>query len=435
MSSAFENRLFEDPVLNVIHLLNSVAQENPQAISLASGRPDDEQCDPALIDKGLARYRQHISSTGHSFATLLCQYGKTSGIINEIIATYLQVDEGINVLNPDNIVMCMGFQEACVLTLFSIFEGGGILLVPDPVFSGITGIAKLLGIKIAPVPMATFLDPDALRKVAENLESRGEKIKALYAIPDFSNPTADTLSYRSSQAMLSLATEMDFFILEDTAYSYFRYEGEKIPSMKSIDSSRVFLLGSFSKSIFPGLRMGYVLAPEGPGVRPFSARLCKAKSLVTVNTPALCQAVVAGLLIDNHYSLKGLNHSRVSSYTRKRDHMIECLEQAFTLNGSTQGAVTWNRPAGGFFINIHLPFVFGYSEMCECAKNFKVIVFPTSLFSLTNEAAHQARLSFSNATAPEVEQAIDRFKAYVEFKMRWKRPAQAPVASKTPVAT
>ncbi|WHS58831.1 PLP-dependent aminotransferase family protein [Pseudomonas sp. G2-4] len=417
MSSAFENTIFEDPILNVIHLLNSIAQENPEAISLASGRPDDEQCDPALIDKGLTRYQQHVASAEQSLATLLCQYGKTAGIINDILADYLQVDEGIKVLNPESIVVCMGFQEACTLTLLSIFEGGGILLVPDPVFSGITGIAKLLRIKILPVPMAIFLNPTALRKVAEDLESRGEKIKALYAIADFSNPTADSLSYHDRRAMLRLAKEMDFFILEDTAYSYFRYEGEKIPSMKSINSSRVFLLGSFSKSIFPGLRMGYVVAPEGDGVMPFSTRLCKAKSLVTVNTPALCQAVVAGLLIENHYSLKGLNQPRVLSYTDKRDHMIKCLERQFQLKADARRAIAWNHPAGGFFINVHLPFVFGYSEMCECASDFKVIVFPTSLFSLTNDAVTQVRLSFSNATASEVTQAIDRFRAYVEFKM------------------
>mgnify|MGYP003575465520 CR=1 FL=1 len=418
VSSAVENTIFEDPILNVIHLLNSIAQENPEAISLASGRPDDQQCDPSLIDRGLAQYKLHVAGTGQSLATLLCQYGKTSGTINEIIATYLQVDEGISVSNPESIVVCLGFQEACTLTLLSIFDGGGVLLVPDPVFSGVTGIAKLLGIKIVPVPMAAFLDPIALRRIVEELESRGEKTKALYAVPDFSNPTADSLSYPARTAMLSLADEKNFFILEDTAYRYFRYEGDAIASMKSIDNSRVFLLGSFAKSIFPGLRMGYVVAPQGPGVMSFSTRLCKAKSLITVNTPALCQAVVAGLLIENNYSLKGLNQPRVLSYAKNRDHMLECLEREFPLKGGAQRTVSWNHPAGGFFINLQLPFAFGHSEMRECAQQFKVIVFPTNLFSLTNEAANQVRLSFSNATAPEVTQAIGRFRAYVESRLQ-----------------
>ncbi len=418
LSIAFEKTIFEDPTLNVIHLLNSISNENPEAISLASGRPDDEQCDHALIDKGLASYARYIADTKHSLATLLCQYGKTAGIINEIIAEYLQVDEGIKIFNPDSIVVCMGFQEAATLTLLAIFEGGGVLLVPDPVFSGITGIAKLLRIKIVPVPMDTFLDPSALRKVAKELESRGEKIKALYAISDFSNPTADSLSYEDRKAMLSLANEFDFLILEDNAYSYFRYEGDKIPSMKSIDSSRVFLLGSFAKSIFPGLRMGYLVAPEGAGVMSFSSRLCKAKSLITVNTPALCQAVVGGLLIENNYSLKNLNQPRVLSYTKKRNCMIECLEREFPFKTNSRRTVTWNHPTGGFFINLQLPFTFEYSEMCECARNFKVIVFPTSLFSLTNEAVTQVRLSFSNATESEIQQAIGRLRAYIEFRMQ-----------------
>ncbi|WP_260963314.1 aminotransferase-like domain-containing protein [Pseudomonas citri] len=418
MSSAVENTIFEDPTLNVIHLLNSIAQENPQALSLASGRPDDEHCDPALIDLGLARYRQHIANTGHSLETLLCQYGKTSGIINEIIATHLQMDEEVHVCNPESVVVCMGFQEACTLALLSIFEGSGVLLVPDPVFCGITGIAKLLGIKTVPVPMADFLDPVALRKIIEALESKGEKTRAVYAIPDFSNPTADSLSYHDRKTMLSLAHEKNFFILEDTAYRYFRYEGEDIASMKAIDSSRVFLLGSFAKSIFPGLRMGYVVAPEGTGVMPFGPRLCKAKSLITVNTPALCQAVVAGLLLENHYSLKGLNQPRALSYAKKRNHMLECLERAFPLGADARRAVNWNQPAGGFFINVQLPFVFGYCEMRECAEQFKVIVFPTTLFSLTNEAAGQVRLSFSNATTSQITQAIDSFRRYVEFRLQ-----------------
>ncbi|WP_339521595.1 aminotransferase-like domain-containing protein [Pseudomonas sp. EL_65y_Pfl2_R96] len=418
MSSAFEKTIFEDPTLNVIHLLNSISNENPEAISLASGRPDDEQCDPSLIDKGLASYIRYVADTEQSVATLLCQYGKTAGIINEIIAEHLQRDEGIKILNPESIVVCMGFQEAATLTLLSIFEEGGILLVPDPVFSGITGIAKLLKIKIVPVPMNTFLDPSALRKVAEDLEARGENIKALYAISDFSNPTGDSLSYEDRKALLALANEKNFFILEDNAYSYFRYEGDKIPSMKSIDNRRVFLLGSFSKSIFPGLRMGYLVAPEGAGVMSFSSRLCKAKSLITVNTPALCQAVVGGLLIKNNYSLKALNQPRVLSYTKKRNCMIDCLEREFPLKADSRKNVTWNHPAGGFFINVQLPFSFEYFEMCECAKHFKVIVFPTSLFSLTNEAVTQVRLSFSNATESEIKQAIGRLRAYIEFRMQ-----------------
>ncbi len=146
--------------------------------------------------------------------------------------------------------------------------------------------------------------------------------------------------------MLSLASEKNFFILEDTAYRYFRYEGDAIASMKSIDSSRVFLLGSFAKSIFPGVRMGYVVPPQGPGVMSFSTKLCKAKSLLTVNTPALCQAVVAGLLIENDYSLKGLNQPRVLSYTNKRNHMLECLEREFPPKVGGQRTVSWNHPAG-----------------------------------------------------------------------------------------
>lgn len=97
--------------------------------------------------------------------------------------------------------------------------------------------------------------------------------------------------------------------------------------------------------------------------------------------------------------------------------MLECLEREFPLKADAQRAVSWNHPTGGFFINVQLPFVFGYFEMRECARLFKVIVFPTTLFSLMNEATTQVRLSFSNATTSQITQAIGRFRAYVEFRL------------------
>ncbi|MBV6664083.1 PLP-dependent aminotransferase family protein [Pseudomonas yamanorum] len=418
MTIALEPSAFDDPVLNVINLLNSLSSAHPEAISLASGRPDDELCDPALIYKGLASYERYVTNAEQSLSIRLCQYGKTSGIINEILAEHLRVDEEIVVSNVENIVVCMGFQEAATLALLSIFDNGGVLLVPDPVFSGITGIAKLLRVKTVPVPMADFLDSETLSDVVDAIESSGEKVKALYAISDFSNPTADSLSFEGRKALVALARARNFLILEDNAYRYFRYEGARIPLMKSIESSRVVLMGSFAKSIFPGLRMGYLMGPEDIEATSLSTKICKAKSLITVNTSALCQAVVGGLLIENDYSLKALNEPKTLSYLNKRNWMIRCLEEHFPLNANGQRAIIWNAPEGGFFINVQLPIRFGYSEMQECAAQFKVIVFPTSFFSLMGTGIDQVRLSFSSATASDIPLAIGRLKAYIELKMQ-----------------
>lgn len=418
MFIAFERSAFDDPILNVINLLNSLSSAHPDAISLASGRPDDGLCDPALIYKGLASYERYVSTTEQPLSIRLCQYGKTSGIINEILAKHMRVDEGVVVSNVENIVVCMGFQEAATLVLLSIFDQGGVLLVPDPVFSGITGIAKLLKIKIVPVSMADFLDSDALSDVIDSVEFSGEKVKGVYAISDFSNPTADSLSLEGRKALVALARSRDFLILEDNAYRYFRYEGDRVPLMKSIDSSRVILMGSFAKSIFPGLRMGYLIGPEDVEVTSLSTKICKAKSLVTVNTSALCQAVVGGILIENDYSLKILNEPKAMFYLKKRNSMIRCLEEHFPLNANGQRAVSWNDPEGGFFINVQLPISFGYSEMQECASQFKVIVFPTSFFSLVEAGVDQVRLSFSSVTISDIHLAIGRLKAYVEWKIQ-----------------
>ena len=105
MSIALERSAFDDPVLNVINLLNSLSSAHPDAISLASGRPDDELCDPALIYKGLASYARYVTQAEQSLSIRLCQYGKTSGIINEILAEHMRVDEEIVVSNVENIVV------------------------------------------------------------------------------------------------------------------------------------------------------------------------------------------------------------------------------------------------------------------------------------------------------------------------------------------
>ena len=412
MSTISESSVFDEPVLNVIHLLNSLTGEHPQAISLASGRPDDEQCDPALIERGLASYTRYLDQPA-SVATLLCQYSATAGIINELLAEHMRVDEGLCPVDPDCLVVCQGFQEAVTLALLALFDKGGVLLVPDPVFSGITGIAKLLKIEVVAVPMATFLDPRALRHFISTVQCQGRKVRAIYAIPDFSNPTADSLSFDARQAMLDIARACDFYVLEDNAYRYFRYEGDRLPAMKALDSERVFYLGSFAKSIFPGLRMGYVVAPQGVHAPEWTARLCKSKSLVSVHTPALCQAVVGGLLLDNQFSLVQLNAARVAAYARKRDYMLECLAQAF----ADQPGVSWNRPAGGFFINLKLPFEFTQAQMKECAIAFRVIVFPVALFSLLGHGTREVRLSFSNVSLEQIRVAIERFGAYVDTQL------------------
>lgn len=416
MPTPLKSSAFNDPTLNVINLLNSLSGMHPDAISLASGRPDDKLCDSSLIYKGLASYKSYTTRTKQPLSTRLCQYGKTSGIVNEIIAEHLRVDEEIVISDCENIVVCMGFQEAATLAILSIFDEGGVLVVPDPVFSGITGIAKLLRVKTVSIPMTNFLDSNALYDAIDSIESSGEKVKALYVISDFSNPTGDSISFEGRKRLVTLAKEKDFVILEDNAYRYFRYEGTQIPLMKSMDNTRVVLMGSFAKSIFPALRMGYLLGLDGAEAASFNAKICIAKSLLTVNTSALCQAVVGGLLIENDYSLKGLNETKILCYREKRDWMIDCLEKHFPLNENDHRAVAWNDPEGGFFINVHLPINFGYLEMQECASQFKVIIFPTSFFSLTGIGINQIRLSFSSATALEIDIGIFRLKSYIMKK-------------------
>ena len=184
--------------------------------------------------------------------------------------------------------------------------------------------------------------------------------------------------------------------------------------MKALDKTGlVIYLGSFSKTLFPGLRLGYLVAdqatPPGPTL---AAELSKVKSLITVNTSPLLQAVVGGVLLDSGGSLVPIVHPKLEHYRKKRDLMLSRLEEEFSEERST-GVVRWNQPAGGFFISMTLPFEFDTDCLTECASSFGVIVCPMTFFALSPGRECQIRLSFSYVDSVQITEGVQRLKAFV----------------------
>ena len=404
------------PQLDTMEFLNGIVSRHPEAISFGPGRPADRFCDMSASLRSMDRFIAHIAEQlgipeGRANAAL-GQYGATKGWICELIAAHVARDENIAV-DPSCILVTCGAQEAMALVLRTLFrERSDVLLTSDPAYAGITGVAHMLGIPVLPVACGpNGMDLNNLEARIEKVTATGRVPRAIYDIPDFHNPTGSCMAVECRQRLLEIAASNDIIILEDSAYSAFAYDHPRRPSLKSLDErGLVVYIGSFSKTLNPGLRVGYVVAEQ---MTTFGSRfvdeLSKAKSFMTVNTPALSQAVVGGVLLDNDMSLIALNAPKVAYYRARRDCMLSNLAGTFS-----DERVQWNRPAGGFFITLTLPFSFGTDEMEHCAGVYGVICTPMSYFSLAGDQDHRVRLSFSYVSDDQISEGCLRLARFID---------------------
>jgi (S)-3,5-dihydroxyphenylglycine transaminase len=412
---------FREPLLDVMNFLNEVVLDHPGAISFAPGRPTERFFD---VERSLGRVAPFVehraAALGWSAAAVwndLGQYNRTNGIINDLIARQIGLDEGIRA-DPESIVVTSGCQEGMVILLLALLDPAtDVLLVSDPTYIGIPGLARMMGIPMRPVPTGERgLDPGVVAAAVDEVRRSGKRPRALYDIPDFNNPLGTRMPVAARRELLALARDNGMLILEDNPYGMFSYDGAALPTLKSLDEHGVVLyMGSFSKSLYPGLRLGFlvagqtVAAPDGSRTT-LAAELSKVKSLTTVTTPPLLQAIVGGILLETGGSLAPLMREKLPFYRGNRDRMLACLEREL---GDLAPAVRWNRPEGGFFLTVDLPFEFGEEHVRACAREHGVILCPMSFFALTPGRERQVRLSFSYVSEDQIEEGVGRFARFV----------------------
>jgi (S)-3,5-dihydroxyphenylglycine transaminase len=402
-----------EPLLGVMNFLNEVILDNPNAISFAPGRPSGDLLDVETHVLGIQDYVLREAQGGMLSAVevwqSLGQYSKTNGSINAAIASQLRKDEGIHV-SPESIMVTVGAQEAMAVVLVGLLEPArDILLVSEPTYVGITGLARILGIRLWPVPLgAEGLTPSAVSHAIAAATKIG-RVRALYDIPNFNNPLGVSLSLEYRSELLKVCGDHGVLYLEDNAYGMFAYDGNRLPALKSIDAQRTVLyIQSYSKILFPSLRVGCLVADQKVGDKTLAQELSKVKSLITVNSSGISQAIVAHAIQSNGGSLDAFVAPKRTYYKRNRDKLLDCLEREFGSNG----CVCWNQPRGGFFLALKLPFTFGRMELETCASDYGVIVCPMSFFSLTGNFNNQVRLSFSSVNEDEIVEGVRRFSQF-----------------------
>ena len=403
-----------DPAAASMNFLNEVAARFPDAVSLAAGRPYDGFYVADDIERYLQVYRDHLASLGLSASAVdrtLLQYGRTNGVIGDLIARVLEVDEGIEV-PAEAVMVTAGCQEAMIIALRGLCAGPeDVVLAVEPCYVGFTGAARILGIEVVPVPEAADgLDPDAVARVAREVRASGRRPRGLYVVPNFANPSGVSMPPAVRERLLEAAAEAELLILEDDPYGLFGLDDEPRPTLKSLDRDRsVLYLGSFAKSVFPGARVGFLVADQvvvaADGRESLLAEeLSTVKSMLTVNTSPIAQAVVGGVLVESEYSLRAANRSKTEFYRRNMRTLLAALEAEF----GDDPRITWNAPGGGFFAVLNVPFAADEDLVEVSADEYGVLWTPMSFFYASGGGENAIRLSCSALEPPRIEEGVRR---------------------------
>jgi (S)-3,5-dihydroxyphenylglycine transaminase len=410
----------EDPALESMNFLNEIASRYPEAVSFASGRPCEEFFDVALIHQYIDSFcdylRNELGYTQARVGQTLFQYGRTKGIVHELIARQLAVDEAIHV-DAGSIVVTVGCQEAMLIVLRALRrDERDVLLAMSPTYVGLTGAARLVDMPVWPVRSGpSGVDQDDLAEQAGRARAAGLRPRACYLMPDFANPSGVSLSTELRHQVLELAGQQDLLLLEDNPYGTFGH-GARLPTLKALDTARrVVYLGSFAKTGFPGARVGYAVADQrvaaGDGtISTLADELSKIKSMVSVNTSPVAQAVVGGKLLEHGCSVIRANLRETAVYVNNLNRVLDGLARRFP---PPTADISWNAPGGGFFVVVSLPFTADDALLEYSARQHGVLWTPMSHFYGDGAGAHQIRLACSQLTPDRIDTGLDRLASLV----------------------
>ncbi len=352
---------------------------------------DGGACDPRLFP--LDEFRRMLGQVMRRDGAAAVEYGEIAGF-RPLRTTLAQVlaSQGIQT-GPDSILVTAGSQQALSLVTGLILGPGGTVVVERPTYAGALDVFRARGLRIVSVGMdEDGMDMGELEEVLAR-----ERPGLIYTIPNFHNPTGACLDGHRRRRLISLAGRFDVPVLEDDYVGDIRYEGRAQPTLKSLDpDGRVIYVGTFSKMLIPGLRVGFVVA-DGP-VYDLLLRFKRCHDLATCN---LIQRALRDYVSVGRYHAHLQRSSAV--YRRRRDAMLAALERHMP-----EGA-TWTRPKGGLFVWARLPQGMKASEVLPKACEEGVVFAPGGNFFLDPaEGDGCMRLNFASNGEAVIEEGIRR---------------------------
>ena len=363
----------------------------PEIISFAGGLPSPQTFP---VERMQAAFDTVLSRQGK----VALQYGPTDGYapLREWIADSLSI-EGVTI-TPDQVLMVSGSQQALDLIGKVLVDERSKVLVETPSYLGALQAFSVYQPSFVSVPTDEHgLLPEEVEKIADGA-------RLLYALPNFQNPTGRTMSVERRVALVETCARLGLPLIEDDPYGALSYRGEPLPKMLTMNPQGVIYLGSFSKVLTPGIRLGYVVAPTA-----LVRKLEQAKQAADLHTSQLTQMMVYetikdGFLTDHIPSIRTL-------YANQCQVMLDAMSEFFPKS------VSWNKPEGGMFIWVTLPSHIDAMQLLEEAIAQKVAFVPGAPF-YANEPQHNTlRLSFVTVPPEKIREGIATLGALIAEKI------------------
>jgi len=354
--------------------------QRPEIISFAGGLPS-----PATfpVERMKAAYDKVLSDNGK----VALQYGPTDGYapLREWIAGSLST-EGSTIL-PEQILMTSGSQQALDLLGKVLIDEGSRVLVETPSYLGALQAFSVYR------PEFKSVDTDEHGLVPSSLEGIAQGARMLYALPNFQNPTGRSLSVERRQELVETCARLGVPLIEDDPYGSLSYKGAPSPKMVAMNPDGVIYMGSFSKVLTPGIRLGYVCAPL-----PLVRRLELAKQAADLHTAQLTQMVVHEVVkdgfLDQHIpTIRQL-------YGDQCQVMLDAMQEHFP------AGVSWTKPEGGMFIWVTLPQQIDAMKLLEQSLAARVAFVPGAPFYANDPASNTLRLSFVTVPPERIREGI-----------------------------
>lgn len=359
----------------------------PEIVSLAGGMPNLS----ALPMELMASVVHDLIATN---GTEALQYGSGQGHpkLREQICDVMAL-EGIHA-NPDDVIVTTGSQQALDLISRIFIDPGDVVLVEAPSYVGALGTFRQYEAQVVHVALDDQgLVPEALRQAIASVRGAGRRIKFLYLIPNYQNPTGVLLPADRRTEILDICRSEQIFVVEDNPYGLLGFDRPSPNAMRAEDSENVIYLGSFSKTIAPGLRVGWALVPPS----------LKEKLVIASEASILCPSNFTQLTISSYLANQPWRDQIASFcelYKVRRDAMLESLEQYFP------ASATWTKPGGGFYVWVNLPPEIDTKVMVPKAIVAKVAYVPGTAFYADGFGTWAMRLSYCHPTPERIREGV-----------------------------
>lgn len=369
----------------------------PEVVSLAGGMPFVSALPQELVSGAMERVMRD-----HGPAAL--QYGSGQGmpVLREHVLEVMAL-EGIRA-SVDDIVITTGSQHALELITKLFINPGDVVLAEAPSYVTALTVFKSYQAQVAHVAMDDDgLIPQSLRETIERVRSAGKPIKFLYTIPTFSNPAGVTLTWERRLEILEICRSNDILVLEDNPYGLLYFDGQPPHAMRSVEEDGVVYLGTFSKTLAPGFRVGWALAPHA-----IREKLVLANEAAVLSPSSFTQYVISEYL--GAADWKGQIDTFRGVYRERRDAMLTALDDYLP-------DLSWTNPAGGFYVWVTLPDNLDSKSMLPRAVKELVAYTPGTAFYADGAGRNKMRLSFCYPTPDFIREGIRRLSTVINGEL------------------